>query len=207
MTCFSKSILLLWRMLDARRSLCGVTLASTLLILVAEAKAQGLRLRGVEENIQLCNRTERDSLDLRISSCTALIESGAETPRALAIAYNNRGNAYNVKGDYDRAIADYNESIKADPNYAKPLNNRGSAYQKLGQYKRAIEDFDRSIRLDPKSAPVFANRAELYGKLGDYQRALRDYDRIHSPSAQFGGCMEWTMLDPRHHRRAALGTR
>ena len=32
-----------------------------------------------------------------------------------ADAYNNRGLAYRAKGDYDHAIADYNEAIRLDP--------------------------------------------------------------------------------------------
>src|SRR5262249_8980100 len=126
----------------------GVITAATCVSLTGSANAQVPAIREVEKNIQLCSRTERSTPDARISSCTALIELGAKTPRSRAIAYNNRGNAYNVKGEYDRAIADYAESIKADPNYAKAFNNRGAAYQKLGQLKLAVNDFDRSIKLD-----------------------------------------------------------
>ena len=55
--------------------------------------------------------------------------SGKETAQTLAIAYNNRGNAYTGKGEYDRAIQDYDQSIKLSPNHARAFNNRGVAYQ------------------------------------------------------------------------------
>ena len=32
-----------------------------------------------------------------------------------ALAYNNRGVAWSVKKDYDRAIADFTEAIRLDP--------------------------------------------------------------------------------------------
>jgi tetratricopeptide (TPR) repeat protein len=32
-----------------------------------------------------------------------------------ALPFNNRGNAYSEKKDYDRAAADYNEAIRLDP--------------------------------------------------------------------------------------------
>src|SRR5439155_1039818 len=103
-----------------------------MLLLVASAAAQGPGLRDIEKHIQLCSRLGDIAPDERISSCTALIESGADTPRTLAIAHNNRGNGYFRKGEYDSAIEDYDKSIKALPQYAKAFNNRGVAYQKKG---------------------------------------------------------------------------
>ena len=35
-----------------------------------------------------------------------------------ALAYGSRGLAYETKGDYDRAIADYSKAIELDPNLA-----------------------------------------------------------------------------------------
>jgi tetratricopeptide (TPR) repeat protein len=34
------------------------------------------------------------------------------------MAYKGRGDVYNDKGDYDRAIADYEAALRIDPNYA-----------------------------------------------------------------------------------------
>src|SRR5262249_1166922 len=46
-----------------------------------------------------------------------------------AAAYFKRGSAYRAKEDYDRAIMDYTEAIRLDPNSASAYNNRGLAYQ------------------------------------------------------------------------------
>ena len=35
--------------------------------------------------------------------------------------YVNRGNAWQEKGDYDKAIADYNQAIRLEPNNADRL--------------------------------------------------------------------------------------
>ena len=87
---------------------------------------------------------------VRINGCTALIDSGQGTTTALAIAYNNRGNAHTAKGDYDRAIQDFDKSIKLDPAYAKAFNNRGAAYLRKGEYDLALKSFDEAIKLNPK---------------------------------------------------------
>jgi len=42
--------------------------------------------------------------DLSIAECTAIIQSGQESNVNLSLAFSNRGNAYNRKGEYDRAI-------------------------------------------------------------------------------------------------------
>jgi tetratricopeptide (TPR) repeat protein len=140
--------------------------------LATAAVAQSSRL----ENIELCNGKDRSSPDFQINGCTALIESRVESPTTVAIAHNNRGNAYTAKQEYDRAIQDYDESLKLNPEYARAFNNRGAAYHKKGEDDRAIEDFDRSIQINPKYAEAFANRAEAYQSKGEYNRAGQDYD-------------------------------
>ena len=111
------------------------------------------------------------------------------------------------KGEFDRAIEDYDQSIEADPNYARAFNNRGVAYQKKGEHGRALEDLNKSIKLDPRSPGVFANRAEYYRKNGEYDRALRDYDEALRIQPAAGGSLERPLLGSGHRRRPSRGTR
>src|SRR5687767_4628448 len=134
------------------RGMRGATIAALVLSLATSAAAQAPTLQHIEKHTELCNRVSHTLPEDRIAGCTALIESGAQTTRMLAIAYNNRGNAYFRNGDYDPAIEDYSKSIQADPKYARAFNNRGLAFGKRSDYTRAISDFNQSIKLDPKSA-------------------------------------------------------
>src|SRR3984885_2122000 len=154
----------------ARGIVYGVASILMLILLVTRIAAQSTN------DVDLCNGKDRTSAEPQIAGCTALIKSNQQNPQILAIAYNNRGNAYTDKGEYELAIQDYDESIKLNPNYAKPFNNRGVAYQKKGDYDRAIKDFDAAINIDPKYGDAFANRAEIYQKKGDYPGALKDFD-------------------------------
>ena len=49
------------------------------------------------------------------------------------------------KGDYDRAIADYNKALELDPKDATAYNNRGYAYRQKGDYDKAIADYDKAL--------------------------------------------------------------
>src|SRR5436189_952322 len=78
-------------------------------------------------NIELCNGTGLRSPEPQIEACSALIDSDIESQYVLAVAFNNRGNAYSASGNYERAIADYTYSIKLKPDHARTFNNRGVA--------------------------------------------------------------------------------
>jgi tetratricopeptide (TPR) repeat protein len=80
-----------------------------------------------DQNAELCKNGDPDRA---IAACTALIQGGTETTDGVAIAYNNRANAWINKDENDRAIQDLNEAIRLRPNYATAFYNRGIAYSK-----------------------------------------------------------------------------
>ena len=85
--------------------------------------------------------------DQTIDGCTAVIQSGRETSANQALAYDDRGFAYENKGLNDQAIADENQSLVLNPNSANAYNNRGIAYDNKGLYDLAIADYNRSLAL------------------------------------------------------------
>ena len=56
------------------------------------------------------------------------------------MAYSNRGRAYASLGQPERAMEDFDEAIRLDPELAPAYYNRGSLYGNLGQPQRAIQD-------------------------------------------------------------------
>jgi tetratricopeptide (TPR) repeat protein len=111
--------------------------------------------------------------DEAIAACTRYLTLNPND----AVAYDNRGYAYNGKGDYDRAIADFDQAIRLNPKDAHAYSDRGAIYNKKGEYDRAISDLDQAIRFDPKLALAYAGRGEAYFHKGDHDRALADYDQ------------------------------
>lgn len=138
-----------------------------------------------------------ESPDLVIDGCTEIIEEGRQAPAILALAHNNRGVAYKVKGEYDLALKDYDQAIQLDPNSASHYNNRGIIYRLKHDYDRAIADYDEAIWLKSDYVAAFYNRALAYVDKGDYGRALADFEVVlqfnpKNPLALYA--RGWTLL-------------
>jgi len=116
-----------------------------------------------------------DDPDRSLAACTRILSGRSEKRRALA--YYNRGYVYKIRGDLDRAIADYNKAIRLEPRAAAPYYERGVAYHARSDLDHAIADYDMAIRLDPHSAHAYRTRglAYLYG--GALAQALADVTR------------------------------
>jgi tetratricopeptide (TPR) repeat protein len=94
--------------------------------------------------------------------------------RADVALYNLRGSAYYDKGEYDIAIADFNDAIRIGPPSGIVFHNRGNAFRSRGDYAKAIADYDQAIKLGPKDAFTYQNRSSAKQALGDLDGALAD---------------------------------
>jgi tetratricopeptide (TPR) repeat protein len=112
--------------------------------------------------------------DVPIEGCTAVIKSGDRILRNLATAYNNRGVAYRLKGNYAQAIEDFNEAIRLVPKYASAFNNRGVAYRNMGDLDRAVADYDQAIGIKSDYVAAFYNRALVLADKREYAKAISD---------------------------------
>jgi len=92
-------------------------------------------------------------------------------------AYNNRGLPWNAKGEYDKAIADFDQAIGLDPKLALAYNGRGYAWNAKGENDKAIADFDQAIGLDPKDALAYNGRGLAWNAKGEYDKAIADFDQ------------------------------
>ncbi len=126
------------------------------------------------QQLDWCGGKSNATTDQIITGCTALINSGRGNAKGLSEAAYNRGNAYARIGDFDRAIADYDEAIRLNPTMATAFDNRGRAYSEKNQFERAVADYDEAIRLNPNSAVTLHNRCWAQLALGRTSDALSD---------------------------------
>lgn len=111
----------------------------------------------------------------KLKSCTARIESGKETPRAVALAYVGRSNAH--VEDTSKQLQDLEQSVKTDPTYAVAWAQLCSAHMGLSHdHKRAMQDCTKAITLDPKASEGWTFRGDISLYLRAYDRAIEDYN-------------------------------
>ena len=110
--------------------------------------------------------------DRGIAACTQII---ATNPRD-AFAFYNRGNNYRVKGDFTRALADYDEAIRLNRRYSAAFDNRGVTHFRLGDLDRAMLDFNTAIEIEPNNPNAHMNRGNLFEAEHEYDRAIADYN-------------------------------
>jgi tetratricopeptide (TPR) repeat protein len=94
---------------------CAAAVAAAVALIAGPVAAQSL-------NDFKCTGNPDTPWDEQIAGCTSAIDSGKFPDMGRAAALNNRGNAYQAKGDLDRAIADYGETIRIAPNLAQAFN-------------------------------------------------------------------------------------
>ncbi len=123
----------------------------------------------------------------RFGTVAAQLGTSPETQiAALPIANNLNAADYLLsgdekedKGDYQGALADYNQVLRIDSKYALAYNNRGYLkMQRLNDVNGALADFNRSISINPTFARAYNNRGFLKEeKLSDFNGALADYGK------------------------------
>jgi len=71
----------------------------------------------------------------------------------VAFSLNDRGIYYKMKGEYNKAIADYTFAIEIRTDFAHAYRNRGLAYWKMRQLNNALDDLNEALRLFPEIVP------------------------------------------------------
>ncbi|MEM8641445.1 MAG: tetratricopeptide repeat protein [Cyanobacteria bacterium P01_G01_bin.54] len=99
--------------------------------------------------------------------------------------FASQGDKKYEEGDYEGAIAEYNNALHLNPEFTQVYNNRGIAKSCLGDHKGAIDDYSQALRLDPSSANIYNNRGYLKYELGDKLGAINDYDKAILLSRDF----------------------
>ena len=131
---------------------------------------------GDEATLAACN--ERVNSPAKIEACTKVIRGGGGGAKSHAAAYFRRAKAHEAANEIDRAIGDYTEALRFNPELRQALNNRGDLHYQRKDYEAALADFNLAIGIDANYVHARRNRARVYHATGDDPSALDDLARV-----------------------------
>lgn len=105
-------------------------------------------------------------------SLLVLLPPGCGTPAEICQQY---ASALFEEGDYELAIAQYNQALALQPDCGQAFNNRGVCYAYLGDYDSAVNDFNTAFGLDINCTVALHNREAAY-RLRDGGGTLADLE-------------------------------
>jgi len=131
-----------------------------------------------------------------------LLDEAIEENPNMPFAYSQRAYISFQKGDFAKAIKDYDRAISLDATDPEYFLNRGLAKEKLKDQQGAYSDYTNAIRLQNDFEKAWLNRGNLLAKLGQLNEAVEDYSVaiVHSPeygSAFFNRAMVLNRLHQR----------
>jgi tetratricopeptide (TPR) repeat protein len=150
--------------------LVAAALACCVLAVVGPAQATG-----ADDLAAGSAALRRQDLDAAIRLMTQALAGDDLAPAQRAYAFTARGNAYDDRGQIERALADYSEAIRAAPEFADAYLNRGVALSRRQRFAAAIADFDVAIRLKPDAADPHRQRGNALDELGRFGEAVAEY--------------------------------
>jgi tetratricopeptide (TPR) repeat protein len=95
----------------------------------------------------------------------------------VPVAYLNRGSYYQLEGQIEKALADFNSGLALNPDHYDILTNRCDVFRLLGEYDRSIDDCSRVIEKMKNHAVAYTNRGITYSMIGRIDEAMADFER------------------------------
>lgn len=117
-----------------------------------------------------------DKFDRAIPACTRILKAPATTKDFVVWSTFNRAAAYERKGEFARALADYDRVLSLEPQYLLAHYGRGVSLLRKRQLASAKAAFDQALALNPEFIEALYSRGIVHFDMGILDKALADYD-------------------------------
>ncbi len=101
-----------------------------------------------------------------------------------------------MKQEHDKAISDFTEAIRLDPDAPEIYTARGMAYTAKQDYDKAITDFTEAIRFDTSHRRAYYGRGFAHQHNKEYDKAIPDYEeaiRLDPSNPQICNSIAWLL--------------
>ncbi|XP_054715625.1 tetratricopeptide repeat protein 32-like [Uloborus diversus] len=115
--------------------------------------------QALEEARNLIDERKYLEAENRLSALINFLENEPDSikrNRFLSEAYNNLGQVFYRKVEFDRAVGCYGKATELKNDFAAAFYNRGTIQYRLGFYASALEDMRKAVTLDPLNVEFVA---------------------------------------------------
>ncbi len=102
----------------------------------------------------------------------------------VAYVYNNLGIVYQQRGEHQRAVSQFREAIRLQPDYVAPRILLGASWLVLGKVQEATRELERAVKLQPREPLARQQLAKSYELAGNIPGVVDQFRRIRELAPQ-----------------------
>lgn len=138
---------------------------------------------GLPENLQPLfaegvEALKKGRLDTAEKNFIGVLEAGGK----LAFVYNNLGAVYQQQRQHNKALAQFQEAIRLEPNYAAPHILSGLSLMAFGRTSEAVKELETAVKLQPDEAIPRVKLAQIYDQSDNFSGMIEQYQKLREIS-------------------------
>jgi len=96
----------------------------------------------------------------------------------IAFVHHNLGTVYQQRGDHARAIAQFREAIRLQPEYCAPRILLGASLLATNKVREAIQELEQAVKLEPKQPLARVELAKAYERANNLAGVVDQYQAL-----------------------------
>jgi Flp pilus assembly protein TadD len=125
-----------------------------------------------------------------------------------SFVYNNLGVIYQMRREHERAVLQFREAIRLQPDYAAPQILLGASLLALGKVSEATQHLEKAVNLQPQELRAREQLARAYERGGNFRGCVEQYQALrklksHEPEYAYQLANAYLKLAAWCHRELA----